>query len=328
MTVTEMHVSHPETNDPVMRTTSTPTRAATPRDGGRLSELGQLLQAQPPLSDEDERRLARAARQGDAAARTTLIQANIRLALSIAGDYLSHAPDLDDLVSEGLVGLTIAADRYDPDHTTDAFNQQARFSTYAAYWIRQRVRRFACENGLVHVPAYVAHHLYRIRRAQADARRGGHMLGLEQAAQAIGLTPSQIATVLAAIPAQAARAALGTSSLATSREAGDHDARDAAVTNMPSRERDPQEATELHDQVDLLRKALRTIPDRSRTVLIARYGLDGQPAQSLEAISQTLGMSRQRVGQIYCKALRQLRARLGPIGNALFDPDRPPTRRH
>src|SRR5881409_4145964 len=122
-----------------------------------LQEIGQF----PLLTPQEEIELAGKIKKGDASARELMINANLRLVVTIARDYANLGLSLLDLISEGNIGLTKAVERFDP-------TKGAKLSTYAAWWIKQSIKRALANQGkTIRVPVHVVDKLFHIRRAEA-----------------------------------------------------------------------------------------------------------------------------------------------------------------
>jgi RNA polymerase primary sigma factor len=159
-------------------------------EDGIPSYLNRLTQA-PLLTQEEEVALTRAVQQGDAQAKSRLIESNMRLVINIAKGYRNRAIPLEDLIQEGAIGLMQAAERFDPD-------KGFRFSTYATHWIRQAIGR-AIDNKskAIRLPAHVSQSIRKIERVKSElARELGREPTLEQIAVVMGLTPKKLQTLM------------------------------------------------------------------------------------------------------------------------------------
>jgi RNA polymerase primary sigma factor len=249
------------------------------------SPEGELLTA------EEEFALAHAIARGDLLARTRLIRANLRLVVTIARDFLGRGLALDDLVGEGNLGLIRAAQKFDPRFGT-------RFGTYARYWIKEAIREALINTTqTIRLPNHVVRRLTKWHRAERALRR---LLGYEpthdQIATALGLTEPQRALIETALRA--------------TRFCHDQGDRDDGRGWTPDDMPDPGEAPDAplladEERRDLSQR-LERLEDSERTVLTLRYGLEGEPPQTLKEVSQRLGVSREKVRQTELRAVQKL----------------------
>ena len=244
------------------------------------------------LTADDERALAGAIAEGDKAARARMIKANLRLVVRIAREYLGRGLALDDLVGEGNLGLIRAAEDFDPRFGV-------RFSTYAAYWIKQSIRHALINTTApIRLPAHMVVLLTKWNRAERALRRD---LGCDpepdRVADALGLTPAQREMVARALRSKKIR---GEADRARDDQAGwssdeaidDRDAPEAEVEDAEAR------AT--------VRRRLALLDDRERAVITLRYGLDGEAPRTYKEIGLHLGITREWVRKIEARALRKL----------------------
>jgi len=259
-----------------------------------LSEISRI----PLLTREEEQALARRVRAGDEAAKQRMIEANLRLVVQIARRYLNRGLPLPDLIEEGNLGLLRAVEKFEPDRGT-------RFSTYATWWIRQAVTRaLANQARTIRLPVHVELLLTRYAREQ---RRLTQALGrpptTEEMAKALDTTEREISELeeVRQHPVSLDAPAGGESTATL----GDLIADRAAA---------PETFAELfRDRADLV-SVLDDLAANERTVLRRRFGLEDHEPETLEAIGQRLGLSRERVRQLESAGLRKLRALLKTRG--------------
>jgi RNA polymerase primary sigma factor len=262
--------------------------------GVYLSEISRI----PLLTREEEQALARRVRAGDEAAKQRMIEANLRLVVQIARRYLNRGLPLPDLIEEGNLGLLRAVEKFEPDRGT-------RFSTYATWWIRQAVTRaLANQARTIRLPVHVELLLTRYAREQ---RRLTQALGrpptTEEMAKALDTSEREIAELeeVRQHPVSLDAPASGESTATL----GDLIADRAAA---------PETFAELfRDRADLV-SVLDDLAANERTVLRRRFGLEDNEPETLEAIGQRLGLSRERVRQLEGAGLRKLRALLKTRG--------------
>jgi len=262
--------------------------------GVYLSEISRIKL----LTREEEQELARRVRAGDEAAKQRMIEANLRLVVQIARRYLNRGLPLPDLIEEGNLGLLRAVEKFEPERGT-------RFSTYATWWIRQAVTRaLANQARTIRLPVHVELLLTRYAREQ---RRLTQALGrpptTEEMAKALDTSEREIAELeeVRQHPVSLDAPAGGESTATL----GDLIADRAAV---------PESFAELfRDRSDLV-SVFDDLAANERTVLRRRFGLEGDEPETLEAIGQRLGLSRERVRQLEGSGLRKIRALLKARG--------------
>ena len=253
-----------------------------------LKEIGMY----PLLSAEQELFLAERVSRGDLRARQRLIEANLRLVVSIAKRYSNQGLPLLDLIQEGNIGLMRATQKFD-------YKRGFRFSTYATWWICQAISRAIAEHSRsIHIPVHVVELIYKIKRV---ARRIYQEQGVEplpeQIAAEVGLPRDRIVELLNASEQPISLDA----PMADDEEYHLADMLEDASMNVPV---DPAAHQALHDHIE---QALAVLNPRERTIIEMRYGLMDGHSLSLDEVSTIFRSTRERIRQIEVKALRKLR---------------------
>lgn len=246
----------------------------------------------PLLTREDEVRLAAAIRRGDQQAREQMIRANLRLVVKIAREYEHLGLPVADLVSEGIIGLTKAVDRFEP-------SKGGKLSTYGAWWIRQQIRRALANQGrTIRLPVHVEAKLYRLSRAEARLR---NELDREPTDDELSAELNMPAKKIE----QLRDASIRASSLDT--PVGSDDA--TTVGELVADEYSVSPADELQRKVDhaKLRRLLSRLPERESRILHMRFGLNGGDELTLEDVGREFNLTRERIRQLQNEAFVKLR---------------------
>lgn len=244
------------------------------------------------LKATEETELAARARRGDMAARQAMMEANIRLVMSIARRYSCKSLSFEDLVQEGIIGLLEAINKFDGDRGN-------RFSTYATYWIRQSiVRAIEKQDRLIRLPVYGCDAARKLERAQRIfADRQGRQPTHEELAQETGF-PLRLVKALQQ---------LGPEPLSLDAMVGVGE--DTSFGELMSDERavsPEQRALHALDREALLDK-VKTLEPKEQLVIEKRFGLFDGRIHTLKEIAEQLKMSREGVRHVQTRALRKLR---------------------
>jgi RNA polymerase primary sigma factor len=256
--------------------------------GAYLKEIGK----HKLLTGAEEIELSRACRAGDHKARRRIVQANLRLVVSIAKNYRNKGMSFQDLIQEGSLGLLRAVDKFDPE-------RGFKFSTYATWWIRQAISRaLADKSRVIRIPVHMIEVQTKVKRAVRQlASDLGRLPTHEEIAAASGYDKDKV------------RQALDTDRQLVSLDVTvgeDNDTSYADLLENHTAER-PEQSAERQLFIESVHGVLSKLNNWERDVIKLRFGLGAQAPMTLKQCAMRLGMSAERVRQIEIKAIKKLR---------------------
>lgn len=249
----------------------------------------------PLLTPEEEVKLARKIKRGDANARAHMVRANLRLVVKIARDYQGLGLPLLDLISEGNIGLMKAVERFDP-------KKGGKLSTYAAWWIKQSIKRaLANQSKTIRLPVHLVDKISKIRRVAVQmSEELGREPTDDELAEEIGMSSAKVAALKTA--------AIRPASL--DAPIGDDDSTEFGEIVGDAEAQDPFELLRDKDLRDEVGDLLDVLDERERKIINSRFGLDGQKPKTLEEVGEKFGVTRERIRQLQNIALTKMRRAL------------------
>ena len=253
-----------------------------------LKEIGTV----PLLTADEEMELAKRKAQGDESAKERLIEANLRLVVSIAKRYLGRGMQFLDLIQEGNLGLIKAVEKFD-------YTKGFKFSTYATWWIRQAITRAIADQArTIRIPVHMVETINKVKKVQSQLlHQNGHEPSADEIAAEIDMPVDKVREIM--------RVAQEPVSLETPiGEEEDSHLGDFIPDNDAPAPADAASHTMLREQ---LSDVLSTLTPREAKVLKLRFGLEDGRSRTLEEVGKEFNVTRERIRQIEAKALRKLR---------------------
>ncbi len=253
-----------------------------------LREIGRV----PLLTAGQEISLAKRIERGDPHAKDEMIEANLRLVVSIAKGYLGRGLSFLDLIQEGSLGLIRAVEKFD-------YRRGYKFSTYATWWIRQAVTRAIADKArTIRIPVHMVEKLNRVIQMERQMTQNmGREPKPEELAAELRLEVAEVREMLR----------LAQQPISLERPVGEDE--DSSLGDFVEDESAPSpfdEVSRVLREADI-RRALDTLPERERQVLEMRFGLTGDQPRTLEEVGRAFGVTRERIRQIENNTLRKLK---------------------
>src|ERR1700690_1982050 len=254
-----------------------------------LKDIGRVNLLTAPQEVELAKRIER----GDHSAKQQMVEANLRLVVSIAKKYRNQGLPFLDLIQEGTIGLVRAAEKFD-------YRKGFKFSTYATWWIRQAVARALADKArTIRMPVHVVEKLNKIVRSERKLRAEfGREPTPEEVARDLDLPVDEVEQIM--------RSAQGPVSL--EKPVGDDDESEFGHFLEDETAPLPDEAADTAFRSEALTKCLASLSFRERRVLELRYGLNGESPRTLDEVGRTFNVTRERIRQIENQSLKKLQS--------------------
>ena len=257
-----------------------------------LSAYLQEIRQYPLLTAEEERTLAKASAEGSMEARRALVNANLRLVVSVAREYSGRGVPMMDLIQEGNIGLIVAARKFD-------YQLDYRFSTYATKWIRQGITRCLMNHaGLIRVPIHTAEQMRKLLGAKAAlVQKNGQEPDAGLLSKATGVPVVKVEKLIELMPETC------------SLDAPTGQDGDGTVGQLlpDDADKEPQEVLVQAQLLELMDGLLQQLDERQQMILRLHFGMEDGVCKSLEDISEILGISKERVSQVERQAFQKIK---------------------
>ena len=263
-----------------------------------LREIGKV----PLLTADQEVYLAKRIERGDMAAKTQMIEANLRLVVSIAKSYLGRGLSFLDLIQEGSLGLIRAVEKFD-------YRKGYKFSTYATWWIRQAVTRAIADKArTIRIPVHMVEKLNKVVHIERQlVQRLGREPRPEEIAEELEMTTEEVREILR----------MAQHPVSLEKPIGEEEDSELGDFVQDENTESPDEAASLTLRRSDIEVALASLPTRERQVIELRFGLTGGQPCTLEEVGKAFGVTRERIRQIENNTLKKLESL--PEAQALRD---------